>query len=453
MPGLLLFFVLSAFFPVPVLGAGVIINEIAWMGTVPKAGESAQAAANNEWLELFNSSPAPVSLDGWKITAGDGMPDIHLSGVITAGSYFLLERGNDDVVSEIAADLIYPFKNNAFSNDGERLFLKDNSSAIIDEVNSSSGWLTGDNATKQTMQLVESSWVTATSTPRVINFGANQNVSKSVEVQITNPASFSSGISAASIPTIKAYAGEDKIAIAGAEVEFFGQAIGTAGEPLDNARFWWNFGDGGDKEGRAVSHIFQIPGDYTVGLHISSGLFAGSDYALIKVIPNQISIAGVLLGESGYVSLKNKSDYLLDIGGWAFEDSGGKRFFIPAKTKIRAGAEISFSNSTTGILKNTSDSNILLFYPNGAIALKWEKQPLAEKVKTTPEISVEKIEMSGQVKYEIPENQQKNHEQKVQTMAQISVPILFNGKLFLFFALMLSLAAGAGFLILKKNIF
>ena len=48
--------------------AAVVINEIAWMGTV--------SSANDEWLELYNDGTEEVSLDGWIIVSQGGTPFI-----------------------------------------------------------------------------------------------------------------------------------------------------------------------------------------------------------------------------------------------------------------------------------------------------------------------------------------------------------------------------------------
>jgi len=77
----------------------VLINEIAWAGTA--------ASSNDEWIELYNPGEEEISLDGWHLTAADGTPDIALSGAIPAGGYFLLERSDDNTISNIPADETY----------------------------------------------------------------------------------------------------------------------------------------------------------------------------------------------------------------------------------------------------------------------------------------------------------------------------------------------------------
>ncbi|MFW6135661.1 MAG: lamin tail domain-containing protein [Chloroflexota bacterium] len=125
----------------------VVINEVAWMGTV--------ADYYDEWLELYNTSDVDIDLAGWSIAAADGTPDISLSGVIPAHGYFLLERTNDDAVADIPADLVYTggLQN---SPDAETLTLYGDGGEVIDTVNGDGGaWPAGDNDTKRTMERID----------------------------------------------------------------------------------------------------------------------------------------------------------------------------------------------------------------------------------------------------------------------------------------------------------
>jgi hypothetical protein len=117
----------------------IIINEIAWMGTT--------ASSYDEWIELKNLSEEDLDLSGWSLEIGDRK--IELEGEIEKGSFYLLERTNDDSVPNIEADLIYT---GGLSNGGEDLFLKDDQGNFIDQVKNSQGWKAGDNDNKFTME-------------------------------------------------------------------------------------------------------------------------------------------------------------------------------------------------------------------------------------------------------------------------------------------------------------
>ena len=116
----------------PASQGDVVINEIAWMGT------SANTA--DEWIELYNTTTLPIDLSDWVLKATDYDPTIHLSGTIGAHSYFLLERTDDNTISDIAADLTYTGN---LGNSGEHLQLLEDGSNLIDEIDCSDSWHAG----------------------------------------------------------------------------------------------------------------------------------------------------------------------------------------------------------------------------------------------------------------------------------------------------------------------
>jgi len=147
--------------PFAVYGS-VIINEITWMGT--------NVSYNDEWIELYNTAENDINLDGWILKAGDGSPEINLSGTIPAKGFYLLERTDDETIPGISADLIYT---GALGNNGENLNLYNSSGNLIDEVICTDTWPAGDNSTKQTMErTISGNWQTSQNpggTPKVEN--------------------------------------------------------------------------------------------------------------------------------------------------------------------------------------------------------------------------------------------------------------------------------------------
>jgi len=121
----------------------VVINEIAWMGTA--------SSSNDEWLELYNTTANSVDMSGWTLKAKDGTPDIALSGTMVPFGFYLLERTNDHVISNITADKIYV---GALGNGGENLELRDGSGNLQDSAPFQSAWPAGDNNTKSSMERI-----------------------------------------------------------------------------------------------------------------------------------------------------------------------------------------------------------------------------------------------------------------------------------------------------------
>jgi len=147
---MLLFIFITTFIKASYI-SNIVINEVAWMGT--------EASYNDEWVELYNNTDLPISLDGWSLKAADGNLEINLTGTIPGRGFYLLERTDDSTIPNILADQIYT---GALSNKGKFLQLVDGENNLINEINCSQGWFSGDNSTKQTMERKNS-----------INFGDN----------------------------------------------------------------------------------------------------------------------------------------------------------------------------------------------------------------------------------------------------------------------------------------
>lgn len=136
--------VISLLCCVSLIKAQVVINEICWAGS--------DNSSYDEWIELYNHSSSDVDLTGWILQAADSSPEIFLSGTINAYSYFLLERTDDNSVSDITADIIYT---GAMGNSGENLSIKNHESVLLDRVDCTEGWFAGDNDEKISMERID----------------------------------------------------------------------------------------------------------------------------------------------------------------------------------------------------------------------------------------------------------------------------------------------------------
>ena len=113
----------------------VVINEVAWMGTA--------ASSTHQWIELYNNTASTIDITGWRLFSVSGNLDITFStSSIPASGYYLIERTDDNAVSDIVADWVESF-DYGLSNDGERLELRNASSTLIDLVDCSSDWFAG----------------------------------------------------------------------------------------------------------------------------------------------------------------------------------------------------------------------------------------------------------------------------------------------------------------------
>ena len=148
---------------VPVMAASpgtVVINEVAWAGSTD--------SANDEWLELYNTSSAAVDLSNWKLR-DDGVDafTFPVGSSIAARGYLLME--DSEGVTNLPADLIF---NMSLANTGDSLQLVDAGGAVVDTVNGSGGaWYAGSSTTFASMERKD-----AVAGDLAVNFGASTGV-------------------------------------------------------------------------------------------------------------------------------------------------------------------------------------------------------------------------------------------------------------------------------------
>ena len=149
----------------------VILNEVAWMGSSPTAGETTDHASDREWMELKNVSGGEVPLNGWRILDSSGKIKISFGAGdgLSPGAFLLLSRSGN-LVNGVSPDKAYT---GTLSNDGDKLAVLDAACGISDFLDASSKWPGGSNVTKQTLErMTDFSWQTsipAGGTPRAEN--------------------------------------------------------------------------------------------------------------------------------------------------------------------------------------------------------------------------------------------------------------------------------------------
>jgi phosphatidylserine/phosphatidylglycerophosphate/cardiolipin synthase-like enzyme len=125
----------------------VVINEVAWSGTISSTAD--------EWIELKNNTTSTIDLDGWVLRAADGTPTILITGTIAPNGYYLLERTDDTTVSDVPAD---QFFSGGIGDTGEIFTLTDVLSNVIDTANGDgSAWPAGTGSpNRYSMERIES---------------------------------------------------------------------------------------------------------------------------------------------------------------------------------------------------------------------------------------------------------------------------------------------------------
>lgn len=349
-----------------IASADVIINEIAWMGT--------NTSANDEWIELHNNGTASVPIDGWSLKAADGSPEINLTGTISAGGYFLLERTDDTSVPNIPAGVIY---SGALSNTGESLILKNNTEQVIDTVDMSSGWSAGNSSSKQTMQRTNAgTWITAAATPgaenATINTGGNNSGDTTTENTNSNSTTITpeedttaedTVIKIDPNPVYSARMVLPQIFVQQVPMHFDSE-VKRDGKFNDlRGRFEWSMGDGGSfvfNRNTPFDYTYQEPGTYVIMLRYYSDVFKEKPDTIhqktITVIPAAITTKENHL--TGSIELTNTSTDDIDLGGWQLQ-KGTSSFTFPLYTILTKDNTIKISRSTHA-LPNTRDKLILM---------------------------------------------------------------------------------------------
>jgi len=364
--------------------ASVIINEIAWMGT--------SVSESDEWIELYNDGAESVSLSGWTITSTGTAPNITLTGSISAGGFYLLERTDDSSVPSVTADKIYT---GALANSGDTLTLKDASGTTVDTVVGGTDWksIGGSNSTKHTPQRSGSGWTTAAATPKAANAVGSveeETATTTTETASTTPVVTIGGTAPSSgTPvesprrTISLDAGNDRIVLANVPTPFSALAY-TKNERVDeDALISWNFGDGTRTSGEEVWHVFREPGSYVVTVRARSE--EAEALRTLKVIVEASEVTARVTDKG--VALVNDGTRLADVSKWSLTD-GTTTFELPEDTALWPGASVLLSASITGLATGTPVS---LQYPAGEIAVVAEpalvvieQKPTAATVAATP---------------------------------------------------------------------
>jgi PKD repeat protein len=332
------------------VGGPILINEVAWAG--------ADWEPTSEWIELFNASPEPIDLEGWRLVSSDGSPDIDLRGTIpprTSGDpttgFFLLERDDDDSVPGIAADLIY---RGALTDRGEALCLLDPRGNLADTANASTS--------------EPSSWPAGTDTQGVPSYASMERVDHRLADTPKNWANSTAEHQDASstrtirgtprtenstfnVPPMPSFEHDPRDPVPEAPVEF------DASESFDEndtiASYRWDFGDGTDGSGPTVSHTYVLSGTYCVVLMLTDE--KGGQSELSRIVRVQVTSPPV--ADFSVVPLSPDRIPRAGSAVWFQDESSDIHGEIAAR-------EWQFGDGTTA-----SDANVLHTYDGAGVYL------------------------------------------------------------------------------------
>jgi PKD repeat protein len=359
-------------------------SEIAWMGT--------EVSANDEWIELYNPNDFSVELDGWIIRNQDSSFEILLSGTVAPDGYFLLERTDDDTVSDVEADQIYT---GALKNDGEFLELVDPFERVVDEIDV---WHTGNNEIKATMARADFelfgfdplAWCTSgTNSP-----GGENNCYIPIEEPVEDPIED---------PVEDLIANNPPVPVIEIQGDTAYMHVNVTGEDSydpdgDKLTYFWDYGDGFVSDLKnPKSYYYATPGEKIIVLTVTDELGLSANVSVNFVATEKItssSSGGRSTPEPEYVAppksyqsgvvvidsvlpnpegtdsgaeliiLKNTSDEIIDLKGWKLVDAGdNSKIFdslnLPPKSSLEIGQDVFKINL------NNDEETLYLYDPAG----------------------------------------------------------------------------------------
>jgi len=329
------------------------------------------ADSGREWVKIFNNGNEVVDLSGWKLREDNTNHSLNLF----QGENILPARSCAIIADNVGKFLIdWPgFSGTIFdssfslNNTGEKLILLDNVGSEADSAVYNSEWGAGGNG--QSLQKIGEAWSAVNAIPENCGQAGSGNapINQSLNLE---PSGLITPLE--NSLSIKATAGQDKIAVAGAETEFKGEAFGLKNEPLENARYLWIFGDGTQKEGKKARHAYYFPGIYQAVLNVSSGYYSASAYLKITVIPNELYISEIKPAgrDSSWIEIHNPSSETIDISDWVLK-SNGKKFVFPDSTYILPESFLVVAESVSAISPALISGETEFLYPTGFLADKF----------------------------------------------------------------------------------
>lgn len=398
--------------------AQVVINEVMY--------DAPGSDSGREWVEIKNISADSIDVAEWKFFengTNHGLTLIAGGTTLSSGGFAIISDNPDKFLID------WPnFSGNLFDssyslkNTGELISIRDADLNDIDSLAYNTELGAGGDG--NSLQLISGSWTAALPTPGSSNSASgeeeqeSQQEKESSESSSSNTPATSQGSSFPVEPQIFADAGGNRNVIVGADTLFEGKSLGLKKEPLDGARYVWNFGNGETKEGQNVLHYYGYPGEYVVMLNVSSGEYSASDRIIVNAYPAELVISKI---ENDFVEIHNESDRELNLSWWQIQ-SGNERFMIPKDTIILSGKKLIFSSDVTELDTSVKES-VSLLYPNGAKAVSFEQIKIPQKVvvikTTSPQPIITKAD-PPQEKESAPTSEDIGEENITQTASVIS---------------------------------
>lgn len=155
--------------------------------------------------------------------------------------------------------------------------------------------------------------------------------------------------------------------LAGIEATFSAQSWGLKKQPLQNARYVWNFGDGQTKEGQYVLHTYMQPGTYELFLETASDVYSAIDRLRVTVHLPQLALSH----SADTLVIENQGAESIDLFGLKVSQAARPDFVFPEHSMVSGRATMTidatlFSRTYAEVLR-ADELPITLQYLNGRV--------------------------------------------------------------------------------------
>jgi len=194
---------------------------------------------------------------------------------------------------------------------------------------------------------------------------------------------------------------------AGVESTFSAQGWGLKKQPLQNARYVWNFGDGQMKEGQYVLHTYTQPGTYELFLETASDVYSATDRLRVMVRVPQLSMAH----SPEVIVIENQDDGAVDLFGLKVSQAARPDFVFPEHSIVSGRAAMTIDatrfSQTYAEVARADEAPLTLQYLNGKVVATSTPRVVANKIvpKTTKVVAKPKVASTAAQKISLPENE------------------------------------------------
>ncbi len=358
---------------------------------------------DREWVEVFNNETGPVDFTTYKFFENNTNHGLE----VALGDKNLLSGEYAVIIQDLAKfKLDFPsytgklFKSSfSLSNTGEILSLKDKDLNVIYSLNYTPADTGAGNGL--TINTTSTGFEKSNATPGVggLTVGASYALGSNTTGTSTSSSTSTTtmGVSTTTISDLSGFvspvyyhrsywpesekvyvhAGENKLALSGAEVLFqVGAMTGDKKNIPDNdANFFWSFGDGSEAQGKNPRHEYKFPGEYVVNVEAYANGNKGEDKIYIKVSEPDLKIKIVEIDKQGEIEIFNNSNSEISLNGLVI--SGSVSSTSLTKSSFNLSKKLSILPKKAIILDRelfnfaTGTDQLSLGFPNGKIISKF----------------------------------------------------------------------------------